>query len=98
MTQWHADIDHANLSSGVKLTVLSQHHVVRVVTADTLSIETPGGQRTQAQIAGVRSEEPREAAPFCLRIRIFRAPPVAGVFAAIVVRSCAPLALFTRNF
>ena len=43
MTQWHADIDSANLSSGVKLTVASQHHVVRVVTADTLSIEAPAG-------------------------------------------------------
>jgi len=50
MTQWHADIDGTNLSTGVKLTVLSQHHVVRVVTADTLSIETPGGQRTQGVI------------------------------------------------
>jgi hypothetical protein len=50
MTQWHADIDGANLSSGVKLTVASHHHVVRVVTADTLSIEAPSGQRTQAVI------------------------------------------------
>lgn len=50
MSQWHANIDGASLSSGVKLTVLSQHHVVRVVAADTLSIETPGGQRTQAVV------------------------------------------------
>jgi hypothetical protein len=50
MTQWHADIDSAKLSAGVKLTVLSQHHVVRVVTADTLSIEGASGQRAEAVV------------------------------------------------
>jgi hypothetical protein len=50
MTQWHADVDAAKLSTGAKLTVVSQHHVVRVITADTLSIETPNGQRLSAVV------------------------------------------------
>lgn len=50
MTQWHADIDKAGLAPGVRLTVMSDHQVVRVVTADTLSIETPNGQRLSAVV------------------------------------------------
>ena len=50
MTQWHADIDGPALVPGAKLTVLSDHHVVRVVTADTLSIETPSGPRFSAMV------------------------------------------------
>jgi hypothetical protein len=50
MTQWHADVDGAALGTGARLTVLSQHHVVRVVTADTLSIEAPDGQRFSAVV------------------------------------------------
>lgn len=48
MAQWHADIDGFSLTSGTKLRVLSDHHVVRVVTADTLSIETSSGPRISA--------------------------------------------------
>lgn len=50
MTQWHADVDAVPLARGAHLTVLSQHHVVRVLTADTLSIETPNGQRLSAVV------------------------------------------------
>ena len=50
MAQWHADIDGSSLSSGTKLRVLSDHQVVRVVTADTLSIETPSGPRISAMV------------------------------------------------
>lgn len=50
MTLWHADVDAAALLLGAKLTVVSQHHVVRVITADTLSIETPHGQRLSAVV------------------------------------------------
>ena len=50
MTQWHADVDGAALATGARLTVFSRHRVVRVVTADTLSIETPDGQRFSAVV------------------------------------------------
>ncbi|RYE08091.1 MAG: hypothetical protein EOP22_14905 [Hyphomicrobiales bacterium] len=50
MTQWHADIDEATMAVGVKLTVLSQHHVVRLITADTLSIQDTSGQRLSALV------------------------------------------------
>lgn len=43
MTHWHADVDAATLTSGATLTVLSQHHVVRLATADTLAIDTTSG-------------------------------------------------------
>lgn len=50
MTLWHADIDGPALASGADMTVASEHHVVRVLTSDTLSIETPGGQRFSALV------------------------------------------------
>lgn len=50
MSQWHASIDQPTLTSGVRLSVISDHHVVRVVTADTLSIRTPSGQRLAAMV------------------------------------------------
>lgn len=50
MSQWHADLDGATLARGARLTVLSDHRVVRVVTADRLSIETPDGQRFGAVV------------------------------------------------
>ena len=48
--QWHADIDGSNVISGTKIRVISDHQVVRVVTADTLSIETPSGPRISAMV------------------------------------------------
>lgn len=50
MAQWHADIDGSTLAAGTRLRVLSDHQVVRVVTADTLSIETPSGPRISAMV------------------------------------------------
>jgi hypothetical protein len=50
MTQWHADIDQPELAEGTRLTVLSDHQVVRVVTADTLSIAAPSGDRVSAVV------------------------------------------------
>lgn len=43
MSQWHAGIDQPSLVAGAKLTVLSDHQVVRVTTDDTLAIETSAG-------------------------------------------------------
>src|SRR3569623_108575 len=50
MAQWHADIDGSTLTTGTKVRVLSDHQVVRVVTADTLSIETSSGPRISAMV------------------------------------------------
>ena len=50
MTQWHAEIDGPALVPGARLTVLSDHQVVRVVSADTLSIETPTGPRLSGMV------------------------------------------------
>jgi hypothetical protein len=43
MSLWDAEIDQPNFVNGAKVTLLSNHRVVRVVTADTLSIKTPAG-------------------------------------------------------
>lgn len=45
MSLWHAEIDQPKFVDGAKVTLLSDHRVVRVVTADTLSIETPTGHK-----------------------------------------------------
>jgi hypothetical protein len=45
MSLWHAEIDQPKFVDGAKITLLSDHRVVRVVTADTLSIETPTGHK-----------------------------------------------------
>jgi hypothetical protein len=50
LTRWHADIDRPVLGAGARLTVLSPNEVVRVLTADTLVIETPSGQRLSAVV------------------------------------------------
>jgi len=50
LSQWHADLDQAELGRGAQLTVLSDHMVVRLITSDTLSIERPDGQRFSALI------------------------------------------------
>ena len=50
MSQWHADLDRPDAKAGARLTVVSDHQVVRVVTADTLSIETPSGPRFSAMV------------------------------------------------
>jgi len=50
VTQWHADLDQAELGAGAELTVLSDHMVVRLISSDTLSIERPDGQRFSAII------------------------------------------------
>ena len=74
MTQWHADIDTAALSPGARVTVLSQRHVVRVMTADTLSIETPIGHRFSAQVLdrtqGVISLVLDDGTPFALQMEV----------------------------
>jgi hypothetical protein len=50
MSHWHAGADAPIAASGSRLTVLSDHHVVRVVTADSLSIEMPSGMRVGAVV------------------------------------------------
>lgn len=50
MALWHADIDAQAPAAGARLHVFSDHQVVRVLTADQLSIETPAGQRLAALV------------------------------------------------
>lgn len=50
MTQWHTELNDGDLTAGAALTVSSPHHVVRVVTGDTLMIEAPDGQRLSALV------------------------------------------------
>jgi hypothetical protein len=50
MSLWHADMNAAKFASGVDLTVFCPHRVVRVVTADQMSIEGPDGERMSAQV------------------------------------------------
>ncbi len=45
MSLWHGDIDSENIRPGVQVTISSPHHVVRVITADQLSIEAASGKR-----------------------------------------------------
>lgn len=45
MSLWHAEIDQPNFVDGAKVTLLSDHRVVHMVTADTLSIKTPNGHK-----------------------------------------------------
>lgn len=40
---WHAETDGAALKRGARVLVRSEHRVVRVITADQLSIETSDG-------------------------------------------------------
>jgi hypothetical protein len=50
MALWHAQVDSDAVEAGARLTVSSPHHVVRMVTADQLSIETRNGQRLAALV------------------------------------------------
>ena len=50
MSHWHADINATALTSGASLTVLSQHHVVRLAVADTLAIDTTSGHCLSAVV------------------------------------------------
>ena len=50
MSLWHADMDAPKFAAGVGVTVSSPHRVVRVVTADVMSIEIPDGNRVSAQV------------------------------------------------
>lgn len=50
MMHWHADINAAAFTSGATLTVLSQHQVVRLARADTLTIDTTNGQSISAVV------------------------------------------------
>jgi hypothetical protein len=50
MSLWHAGIDTPSLVPGAHVKVFSPHRVVRVVTADKMSIETPAGDRWDALV------------------------------------------------
>jgi len=63
MSQWHAEIDSAALKIGVYLTVRSPHRVVRVVTADTLSIQTTTGDRISAVVLDRTADDLRLVLP-----------------------------------
>lgn len=54
---WHADTDTQSLATGARMLVVSDHRVVRVVTADQLSIETPSGNRLSAVVADRTGEK-----------------------------------------
>ena len=47
---WPADINAAAFTSDATLTVLSQHQVVRLARADTLTIDTTNGQCLSAVV------------------------------------------------
>ena len=50
MSLWHADTNAASLAAGARMLVVSADRIVRVMTADQLSIETPGGNRLRAVV------------------------------------------------
>jgi hypothetical protein len=50
MALWHGQLDSDSVGIGSQLTVSSPHQVVRMVTADQLSIETSGGNGRVAAI------------------------------------------------
>jgi hypothetical protein len=45
MVVWHAHVDTNALTTGSRVSVLSDHDQVRVMTADQMWIESPDGQR-----------------------------------------------------
>ena len=51
MAMWRADTDAASLATGARMAVVGDDRVVRVVTADRLSIETSNGNRLSAVVA-----------------------------------------------
>ena len=51
MAMWRADTDAASLATGARMAVVSDDRVVRVVTADQLSIDTSNGNRLSAVVA-----------------------------------------------
>jgi hypothetical protein len=50
MSLWHADTAAERVSRGGTLIISSDHHVVRVVTADSLSIQLASGNRIAAVV------------------------------------------------
>lgn len=58
MAMRRADTDAASLATGAKMAVVSDDRVVRVVTADRLSIETSNGHRLSAVVADRLDDAP----------------------------------------
>jgi hypothetical protein len=50
MSLWHADTAADRVTAGGTLVISSDHHVVRVVTADSLSIQLASGNRLAAVV------------------------------------------------
>jgi pSer/pThr/pTyr-binding forkhead associated (FHA) protein len=50
MSLWHADTDAELHARGDTLVISSHHHVVRVVTSDSLSIHVASGNRIAAVV------------------------------------------------
>jgi hypothetical protein len=50
MSNWQADASSQSFASGAKILVISPHEMVRIVTADRLSIETPDRNRISALV------------------------------------------------
>ena len=50
MALWQAQVDSEAIGIGAQLTISSPHQVVRMLTADQLSIETRGGMRLPAMV------------------------------------------------
>ena len=48
MSHWQAQIDGEAVGVGSQLRISSPHHVVRMATADQISIETSGGAKLAA--------------------------------------------------
>jgi hypothetical protein len=50
MAVWHAHVDTHALATGSRVSVLSDHNRIRVMTADQMWIELPSGQRVVALV------------------------------------------------
>ena len=57
MSLWHADLDGPALVSGAGVEVFNDHRVVRVVTSDQVSIQTPSGARLTAVVIDRTGDE-----------------------------------------
>jgi hypothetical protein len=84
MSLWHAEIDQPIFVNGAKVTLLSDHRVVRVMTADTLSIQTPAGHKFSCVVEDRTGSDIRvilaDGQPISLEMVIDESihPPTAG--------------------
>jgi hypothetical protein len=63
MAVWHAQLDTHAIEAGSRVSVLSDHHRVRVRTADQMWIESPDGQRIVALVTDRSGDRMKLSAP-----------------------------------